>query len=179
MPKRPNGTQPPEQTPAPTLVPPAPEKHPGGRPLKLIEDPEIEQRLLSYIRAGGYDWVSAEAAGISYRTFRRWMQQGSEDDAAALDTVFCQFWHKVRHAHAEARLAREVAVAQDEPLNWLMKGPGRERPGEPGWTNGDGDTAATVTAIQIEVVYAKRDDDQPVDRPQVTATVHQQLSRRA
>ena len=170
--------EPGEQPPTETLAPQVPEKHPGGRPLKLIDDPEIEQRLLSYIRAGGYDWVSAEAAGISHRTFIRWMQQGNEDDAAGLDTVFCQFWRKVRHAHAEARLAREVEVAQDEPLAWLMKGPGRERPGEPGWSSGDGDNAAVVTAIQIEVVYANRDDDQPGNHPQVTAAVRRRLPGR-
>ena len=40
-----------------------------------------------------------------------------------------------RVARAQARAQREAAVAQQNPLAWLRMGPGRERPGEPGWTD--------------------------------------------
>ena len=37
-------------------------------------------------------------------------------------------------AHAQARLAAEVAVHKARPLDWLKCGPGRQQAGRPGWT---------------------------------------------
>ena len=54
----------------------------------------------------------------------------------------------MREARAEARLSAEVEVKRGEPLNWLMKGPGRDRSGEPGWTDRPSpDTLSHVTII--------------------------------
>ena len=55
---------------------------------KLELEPEIEQRLLTYIRAGGYAWVAAESAGIGAPTFYRWMQQGKLDEDEGLRVLF-------------------------------------------------------------------------------------------
>ena len=40
----------------------------------------------------------------------------------------------VREARAQARVAAETEVRRDNPLAWLRYGPGRDRAGEPGWT---------------------------------------------
>jgi hypothetical protein len=125
-------------------------KDPGGRPTKLT--PETVHMLLKYIRADGYDWVAAEAAGISSRTFVRWMRQGDDDDLRGCETPFWRFWRQVREARSEARLAAEVDVKRANPESWLRNGPGRSWPGEPGWTsNGDGSGGIHQTTVNVLV----------------------------
>ena len=41
---------------------------------------------------------------------------------------------KISEAAAAARSDAEIRVFRDTPFQWLRYGPGRERPGEPGWT---------------------------------------------
>ena len=44
-----------------------------ARPTKLT--PEVHHTIVEYIRAGAYDYVAAQAAGLDPSTFRRWLQQ--------------------------------------------------------------------------------------------------------
>ena len=110
----------------------------SGRPRgtsRLELEPEIKRRVLEAIRDGAYDWVAAESAGIGVTTFFRWIQQGAEDATAGRATAYRDFRDAVRRAQADARRETEVRVRKEEPLAWLMKGPGRDKPGEPGWTD--------------------------------------------
>ena len=100
----------------------------AGRRAKLT--PELQHQILSFVRAGSYDWIAAEAAGISKTTFYRWMRQGEDAGSG----IYHDFRQEVRQARAQARVAAEAEVRRDNPLAWLRYGPGRERPGEPGWT---------------------------------------------
>ena len=100
----------------------------AGRRSKLT--PEVQQQVVSFIRAGAFDWVAAEAAGIGKSTFYRWLDRGKNASSGAHH----EFWDEVRQARAQARVAAETEVRRDNPLAWLRFGPGRERPGEPGWT---------------------------------------------
>lgn len=100
-----------------------------SRGRRILLDPQIECRIVKAIYAGAFDWVAACAAGISRSTFYDWMQRGR-----AGEPPFSDFSDKVDQARAQARLAREIKVARTQPLAWLRYGPGRERPGEPGWT---------------------------------------------
>ena len=100
----------------------------AGRRRKLT--PELQRQILSFVRAGSYDWIAAEAAGISKSTFYRWMRQGEQ----ARGGIYFDFHEEVRQAKAQSRVAAETEVRRDNPLAWLRYGPGRQRPGEPGWT---------------------------------------------
>ena len=100
----------------------------AGRRTKL--SPEVHQQIVAFIRAGAYDWVAAEAAGIGTSTYYRWMERG---EASAAEP-YRSFWSAVRQARAQARVAAEIEVRRDNPFNWLRYGPGRDRAGEPGWT---------------------------------------------
>jgi hypothetical protein len=100
----------------------------AGRRTKLNAD--VQQKILSYIRAGAYEWIAAEAAGVGKSTFYRWLQEGEAADSGS----YHDFWQEVRKAHAQARVAAEAEVRRENPLAWLRYGPGRQRPGEPGWT---------------------------------------------
>lgn len=99
----------------------------AGRKTKLTD--ELQQQIVSYIRAGAYDWVAAQATGIGKTTFYRWMQAGERGRQP-----YAGFFAVVREARAVARVAAEMEVKRDNPLAWLRYGPGRAKPEEPGWT---------------------------------------------
>lgn len=103
-----------------------------GRKTKLT--PEVEKIIVDYISRGAYAWVAAEAAGIDRWTFWHWMKLGEKSHEGDRFAAHRRFYHKVCGAKAEARLKAETAVFDNMPFNWLRTGPGRERIGEPGWT---------------------------------------------
>jgi len=100
----------------------------AGRRSKLT--PEVHQAIVAYARAGAFDWVAAEAAGISRATFYRWLQRGERSPYGP----YGAFAQDLRQARAQARVAAETEVRQARPFQWLRYGPGRDRPGAPGWT---------------------------------------------
>ena len=87
---------------------------------------QVEATICSYIRAGAFAWVAAQAAGIGRSTFTAWM--------ADERPRFRAFQAKVEEAKAQARLAAETEVRKTDALAWLRLGPGRDKAGEPGWT---------------------------------------------
>ena len=99
-----------------------------GRPSLLT--PERHKAIVAAIRAGAYDWVAAQANGVNPATFILWMRRGERERRRP----YFQFFEDVRVARAQARLSAEIEVRKDQPFNWLRFGPGRERPGEDGWT---------------------------------------------
>ena len=100
----------------------------AGRRVKLT--PELEREITTYIRAGAYDHVAASAVGISRATFYRWYNEGANPRSQ-----FASFRKAVDGAKAFARVRAETSVHGENPLAWLRYGPGRERPGQPGWTS--------------------------------------------
>jgi hypothetical protein len=101
----------------------------AGRPSILT--PDIHRAIVAGVRAGGYDSIAAQAAGVSRSTFRRWIKLGETRSARQ---PYKRFAADVREARAQARLSAEVEVRRALPFNWLRFGPGREREDEPGWS---------------------------------------------
>jgi hypothetical protein len=99
-----------------------------SRPTLLT--PERHKAIVAAIRAGSFDWVAAEANGITRETLRLWLRKGARDKRKP----YVAFSDDVRAARAQARLSAEIEVRRDQPFNWLRFGPGRERDGEAGWT---------------------------------------------
>lgn len=93
--------------------------------------PQVEHTILSFIRAGGFPHVAAEAAGIPRRVFEGWLDEGERPDAQG---PMQEFARAVRQAEAQARLSAEVSLFTERPLDWLKCGPGRPTPDRPGWT---------------------------------------------
>ncbi len=136
-----------------------------GRKTKAL-DPKVLEQIVAYVRAGAYEWVAAAAAGIHKATLYRWLQWGEERREP-----FRAFRDQMLRARAEARVAAEVAIHRDDKKFWLTHGPGKDRPGEPGWTEtvhaehtGAGGGPIQVQSFReefvrrIERLAARRDD---------------------
>jgi hypothetical protein len=91
----------------------------------------VEQLIVSYIRAGGFAHVAAEAAGIPHEVFDAWLRQGENPRG---HKKYRAFRVAVLKAQAQARLGAEVTVLKDKPLDWLRYGPGRQTEESAGWT---------------------------------------------
>ena len=116
----------------------------AGRPTKLTS--EVHQTIVEYIRAGVFSHVAASAAGISKTTFHRWMRRGEREPG-----IYRDFMENVQQAQAQARAGAEIEVRRGNPLAWLGRGPGRERPGEEGWTDGRSrPESRPVTAAELD-----------------------------
>jgi hypothetical protein len=120
--------------------------------------PQLEQTIVAYIRAGGWPWIAAEAAGVPRTVFDRWMERGSAESARP---AYRRFRLAILQAHAQARLGAEVAVLKGKPLDWLKSGPGREAPPRSGWTSAARPPApprAAPTALddpQVQQIFAQ------------------------
>lgn len=114
---------------------------------RTLLTPEVHKTIVDNVREGAYDWVAAQAAGIDPRTFYNWMKWGRNGRPS-----YVQFFQDVSQARAQARAEAEINVRKDNPFNWLRYGPGRERPGEPGWTESHEHTGAEGGPMQIRVV---------------------------
>jgi hypothetical protein len=92
----------------------------------------IQEQIVTFVRAGGYPHVAAQAVGVPQEVFETWMARGT---APRPRKVYRTFRAAIIQAQAQARLAAEVAILKDEPLRWLLQGPGRERQDNPGWSS--------------------------------------------
>ena len=149
----------------------------AGAP-SLLDDPDVLSAILESIREGCFPHVAAQAEGVMYSTWRRWMIMGEVlaeclEDGADFEVKFRErypsdhmivksrreqllgFFLEVRKAEASIRRRAERAVVQTEPYKWLMHGPGRDRPNNPGWTNqtqivGAGAEGQVQLGVQVE-----------------------------
>ncbi|HLJ96803.1 MAG TPA: hypothetical protein VKU02_26755 [Gemmataceae bacterium] len=108
-------------------------------------DSLLADRVLSYIRSGGYPQVAAEAAGVPTEVFHEWVRLGEKTKARE---PYRSFARGVRQAAAQGRLVAELTVREKDPKYWLMHGPGKETDRHPGWTGEvkPSDTHASVEA---------------------------------
>jgi hypothetical protein len=91
---------------------------------------EVQEKVTQYVRAGGFAWVAAEAAGVPKATFDDWMRRGAE----SARQPYRGFRDAVLQARAQSRLKAEMETRAKFPRDWLRMGPGRERPSWPGWS---------------------------------------------
>ena len=120
-------------------------------------DALLADRVLSYIRSGGYPLVAAEAAGVPGEVFLQWLDWGEKKKARE---PYRSFARAVRQAAAQGRLVAELAVHEKDPKYWLTHGPGKETGHNPGWTgevkpSGTQETAgqAGTTDVQWQTLY--------------------------
>ena len=156
--------------------PPREPEHPSegprrGRPPGSVSlTPEIAERILELIRGGTWDYVAAEAAGISDRTFYEWIQRGEGEHPTRPRTRKLQrFAEGVRRAKAEARAAGEIRLFRENPGRWLSY-VARTKPGREGWTHPPETERAADPGHELEALIRgleaqERDELRPEDRP--------------
>ncbi len=123
----------------------------GRRPL-ILRDKTVQDRIVTYIRAGAFDYVAAEACGVSQSAFYAWLAKGEAPNAPK---HYREFVEAVRGAQQEARVAAEVAVKAADPWKWLRYGPGKSKPGRDGWSDPErvavgGDAAGEPLRLVID-----------------------------
>src|SRR5262245_53556494 len=94
--------------------------------------PEIQREICSYIIAGGFANIAAEAAGVPAKVFERWMKWGQAERPVP---IYRNFYLAVRKAEGQVRLAAESRTFQKAALSWLRSGPGRATAEAAGWTS--------------------------------------------
>ncbi len=104
----------------------------------------LQEKIVAFIRAGGFAHVAAEAAGLPREVFARWMERGERADAPANYRAFARAIHE---AEAQSRLQAELNVRKEKPLDWLKTGPGKASADNPGWGN-PGKAGSTAPADQ-------------------------------
>jgi len=94
--------------------------------------PAVWGQIVAAIHAGAYPHVAAEAFGVPRHVFEHWLEQGRKPKARA---TYASFVRDIEQARAVARAAAETAVYKKDPHVWLAHGPGRDVPGNPGWSS--------------------------------------------
>jgi hypothetical protein len=122
-----------------------------GRPVGSVKlTPDVERTILSYVEAGSFDYVAAEAAGIDGRTFRDWVARGEARHPTRRRTPqLAAFARAVREARARARASREIIVADRDPKFWLQHA-ARSKPGREGWSEPVDEAFAETAAPSFE-----------------------------
>lgn len=144
-----------------------------GRKTKLT--PQLQEEIVAYIASGSYDYVAAQAAGISRSTYYRWYESGSRPGSR-----YGTFRRAVEEARARARVIAENAVFKTKPEVWLRYGPGRERPGAPGWTHAARPWAEDVDAETMRAAakrLAQQDDLDPQELLTLAEAFARQIER--
>jgi hypothetical protein len=112
-------------------------RRPGRPPGSVSLTDDIARTVCSFIRAGVFDHVAAEAAGISPRTLRDWVARGEGTHPTRSCTPkLRRFARDVRTAKAEVRAGAEARVYREQPKHWLAWA-ARSRPERQGWTDPD------------------------------------------
>jgi hypothetical protein len=93
----------------------------------------IEHKILVWIRSGVYPHVATEGEGIPQDVFARWLALGSRRKPPP-SPRYRRFAESVRQAAAVGRMRAEIRALEKDPKFWLLSGPGKERPDNPGWT---------------------------------------------
>lgn len=126
--------------------------------------PEVSNSITAFILAGAFPHVAAQAAGVPTEVFERWLEVGSpvgRKKGWRPHPTYTPFWRAVTQARAQARLNAEMEAMRRDPLRWLMQGPGKERPNDPGWSqvvrpvlNQDNRSVNILLAPEMQSIFA-------------------------
>jgi transposase len=88
--------------------------------------PEAVERIVQVLAAGGYPQTAATAAGVSAKTYYRWLARGADDGPEA-DAPYRDFRERVEKAQAEGEaravtiIARAAADGTWQAAVWMLE----------------------------------------------------------
>jgi hypothetical protein len=87
-----------------------------GRPAKLTKD--VIDQVVEILRFGGYAETAVAAAGISKRTFQRWLERGDPEGTKKADEPYRRFREAIDQAMAEGEAANVQLIRQAARSDW-------------------------------------------------------------
>lgn len=111
--------------------------------------PERLDQIFSYMEKGVFPSIAIEATGIPASVFYEILTDGQQNSTSPYRDLYIRFITM----QAVARAGAEMRVYEDSPLAWLMNGPGRDRPSNPGWTRQSAVTGSDGGAIQVVTTH--------------------------
>lgn len=104
-----------------------------SRPTELT--PDVADRVAQFVRAGNWPETAAVAAGVSVRSFYRWMSRGQKAEQTAhedepiepSEEPYRQFWQQVKRAESESEafavgyLMKSMPTTPTAVLSWLER----------------------------------------------------------
>jgi hypothetical protein len=140
-----------------------------ARPTKLTA--KVQRQIVESIRSGSYAETAARSAGVSRRTYQRWLERGESD--AAADRPFRAFRAQVRKAEADAEL-RAVNVIRDAmPNDWRAAMTYLERRYPERWRRREHVDVASDDAAEIR---RQIEEMKELDDPEVVRATHDYLA---
>ncbi len=133
-----------------------------ARPSKLT--PDVQTRLVRALSAGNYYEAACSYAGITYMTFRRWIERGQE----ATSGPYREFCDAVTRAEAEAEIRTVAEWQKKVPEDWKAARDFLARRYPDRWSSKEryehaGPAGGPIPITRI-VVKMPRDDDTNQDR---------------
>lgn len=129
-----------------------------GRPTKLT--PDRHEAIVKSLLIGATRKDAAEAAGVDYTTFLKWMQRGEKAKSGA----FFKFYNAASEAEAKARINYTTVIARAaNGGDWRAALEYLKRRDRPNWgdgvditTNGESINAIEETRERILATVARR-----------------------
>ena len=72
-----------------------------GQPTK-IDNPDLVETVVNFIKAGNYLNTACEAAGISHQTYYNWKARAEEGLASGRTDKYVEFFERIKKAEKEA-----------------------------------------------------------------------------
>jgi hypothetical protein len=148
---------------------------------KPVLTPELIDNICTRLKAGAFEQVAVESLGVPLAVYQMWLERGRRKGARGLYRRLAQ---SVMEAKAHARFAAEMNLRTEDEKTWLLNGPGRDSPGQPGWgpasrsaaAEDAGDARALV--LELAVVVLKALEPHQEIRAQVAAALDEWSARR-
>jgi len=94
--------------------------------MKTKLTPEIQEKIIGYIKAGNYIVIACKAVGINKLTYYRWVQRGAkalqlEKEGGKVpesEKIYCNFCNSVRQAHAIGELEIFSEIRSQVKKDW-------------------------------------------------------------
>ena len=141
----------------------------------LRDEPEAYRQMLTYVEMGAFPWVCAQAMGVHYATWNKWMNRGRIASKGMYRTLYLD----VMKARAQARLVAELDVRRQEPKTYLRSGPGAFKDENahganlPGWVDDEHIGEAPIGIEGESYKTGGSDTYLEVDAETLSATIHE------